>query len=166
MLRKFAKRRGIAALTVVVALALAAGAYAFFTGSGGSGVGNATVGQATALAVTLDQPTGDSLLPGAGSNVFAYHVKNAGSGSQQVTTITAALKTDAAGGVFDTKSNSDVDTCKAAWFTVVNAPGTLPDVLAAGGVHEGSATVTMPANLTENQDACQGLTPEVIVSAS
>jgi hypothetical protein len=149
---------------VVAILVVAGAAVAYFTSSG-SGTGNATVGSSSHYAVTTDAPTGGSLYPGSGIDTVGYHVKNTSAGAQSVSSITAALTTDANGGVYDTTSSAFVDGCKASWFTVTNSPGTLPDDLAGGTTHSGSATIAL-TDSGGNQDPCQGLTPQLTVNAS
>lgn len=159
----FKQKRIAAALGVLVALAMAVGAYAYFTSSG-SGSGNATVGSSSNYTVTVDAATGGPLYPGSGTTNLAYHVKNAGQGQQQVSSITAALKANVAGDVYNTTTSAYVDGCKAYWFTVTNHPGTLPDNLAANANHNGDADLVLTDSNT-NQDVCQGVKPQLTVSA-
>ena len=65
-MRRFTKTRVIAALSVIGVLALAGGAFAYFT-STGTGTGNATVGSSSTYTVTVGAPTGGSLYPGSGA---------------------------------------------------------------------------------------------------
>jgi hypothetical protein len=163
MSRLFKNRRVTATLGALVAIAVAVGAYAYFTSSG-SGSGNATVGSSSNYTVTVDTATGGPLYPDAGTTNLAYHVKNVGGGQQQVSSITAALTTNAAGGVFNTATSAFVDGCKASWFTVTNHAGTLPDNLAANATHDGNADLVLNDSGT-NQDPCQGVTPQLAVNA-
>lgn len=164
MFRVLNTRRRAAVAGSIVAVAFAGVAFAYFTDSG-SGTGNATVGSSSPYTVTVDAATGGPLFPGAGTTNLAYHVTNVSSGNQQVSLITAALTTNAAGGIFDTTSGAFVDGCKAAWFTVTNNPGELPNNLAGGATHDGSADLVLNDSGT-NQDACQGLSPQLTVNAS
>lgn len=157
------KKRVVAGLGAVACLALAAGAFAYFT-STGSGTGNATVGSSSNYAVTVDPATGGPLYPGSGTTNLAYHVKNVSTGHQNVSSITAALTTDTAGGVYNTSSSAFVDGCQASWFTVTNNAGVLPDNLAGGATHSGSADVVLNDSGT-NQNPCQGVTPQLTVNA-
>jgi hypothetical protein len=161
---RFLKRKRVAVpLGVIVSLALAAGAFAYFT-STGSGTGNATVGSSSNYAVTVDAATGGPLYPGSGTTNLAYHVKNVSPGQQRVSSIAATLTTDTAGGVYNTSSSAFVDGCQASWFSVSNHPGTLPDNLAGGATHSGSADVVLNDSGT-NQNPCQGVTPQLTVTA-
>jgi hypothetical protein len=162
MLRRFTKKRTLAALTVVAVLAAAGAAFAYFT-STGSGTGSATIGSATAFNVTVNNPTGGPLYPGSGSESLSYTIKNAGSGTQNLSATSVAVTADTNG---DVKHNgASVAGCKASWFSAVdNAPAYGP--LAGGASVNGSVTVTMPDNTTDNQDACQSASPDVAVNAS
>lgn len=164
MLHLLKRKRVVATVGVIASLVVAALAVAYFT-STGTGTGNATVGSSSNYTVTVDAATGGPLYPGSGTTNLAYHVKNVNAGQQQVGTITAALTTDAGGGVYDTTSAGFVDGCKASWFTVTNHPGTLPDNLAHNAVHDGSADIVLNDSGTA-QDACQGLKPQLTVNAS
>jgi hypothetical protein len=157
------KKRVFVGLSVVV-LAIAGAAFAYFTSSG-TGTGNATVGKSTAFVVTVDPASGPALLPGSGTDTLAYHVENTSAGSQQVTTITAALTVDGSGDVYNTVTKASALGCKASWFTVGNLPGTLPDILASKATHSGSATVALNEN-GENENACQNVAPQLTVEAS
>lgn len=157
------RKRVLGVLGVVAALAVAGASFAYFTDEG-SGTGNATVGSSTKYAVTVDAATGGALYPGAGTDTLKYHVNNKGSGHQQLSSIGAALTEDASGNVYDTTAKAFASGCKASWFKVVNSPGTLPDDLAAGATHDGSATIELNDE-EENQNACQGVTPQLTVSA-
>ena len=138
-------------------------AFAYFT-STGSGTGNGTVGSASNWTVTAAAPTGGPLLPGSGTQTVTYTVKNVSAGHQEFNTTTAALTTDANGGVYDTVQAKFVDTCLASWFTVTNTPPAGAD-LANNGTVSGSLTITM-TDAAANQNACQGLSPQVTINAS
>jgi hypothetical protein len=158
------KKRVLVGLSVAM-LAVAGAAFAYFT-STGSGTGNATVGNASNYTVTVGAPSGGELYPGSGTDTVKYSVKNNSAGHQNLATTTAALTTDGGGGVFDTTTSKFVDGCKASWFAVTNSSPSLPQDLAGGAEYtEGSATIVLK-NEAENQNACQGLTPQVTVEAS
>jgi hypothetical protein len=161
---RFTRRKIAIASAVAVLGAGGVIGYAYFT-STGSGTGNGTVGSASNYAVTVDTASGSALFPGSGSQNTAYHVKNTSTGFQNLSSITAALTADGAGDVFNTTTSATAVGCKAAWFTVTNHPGTLPDDLAGGATHDGSADITMQDSGT-NQDACQGVTPQITISAA
>jgi hypothetical protein len=138
-------------------------AFAYFT-STGAGTGNATVGSASHWTVAAAAPTGPALLPGFGTDTVTYTVTNPSSGHQGFNTTTAALTTDANGGVYDTVNHQYVDGCLATWFTVVNTAPAAADVPGGNSV-SGSLTISLN-NVNSAQDACQGLNPQVTISAS
>jgi hypothetical protein len=156
------KRIVAAGLTAGLTLGLASAAFAYFT-STGSGTGNATVGSAGTWTVATSAPTGGLLYPGVGTDTVAYTVTNSGSGYEELNGTTAALKTATGGGVYDTTTSAFVDGCQASWFTVINTTVT-GDVAAAGDLSS-NVTIALTDSGT-NQDACESLTPQVIVSAS
>lgn len=160
MFRRIRRKRSIAALSVVAVLALAGGAYAYFT-STGSNTGSVTVGSATPFTVTPGTATGSSLLPGSGTQSISYTVTNPSSGNQKLTTTTAQV---ASSGLNVTSGGTAVPGCLASWFTVTNTPPAATD-LAGGASTTGSLTVTMP-DVNTNQNACQGVTPDITINAS
>lgn len=98
MLRKFMRKRYAIALSAVGALALAGGAFAYFT-STGNGTGSASVGTATNWTVgESGKPSGGPLYPDAaigGANIQtdSYTVTNGGSGSQNLTSVDIKVAT-------------------------------------------------------------------------
>jgi hypothetical protein len=161
MFRKIARKRGVAALSVIAVLALAGGAFAYFTSSG-SGTGNATVGTSTAFTVAQTSTSG-TMYPGAGTSTLNYTITNPSSGHQNVSSVSATVASTAGGDV--TQGGSDVTGCLASWFTPVAHPGTLPQDLAGSGTSSGTVTVTM-TNASTSQDACKGASPDINISAS
>lgn len=157
------RKRVLGVIGLAAILTVASASFAYFTDEG-SGTGNGTVGSSTKYAVTVDAATGGSLYPGAGVDTLEYHVKNEGSGHQQLSSITATLTKDEGGNVYNTTTKAFATGCKSSWFTVVNSPGTLPDDLAGGATHSGSATVELK-NEAESQNACQSVTPQLTVTA-
>lgn len=157
------RKRVSVVLGVVASLALAAGAWAYFTSSG-SGTGSATVGAAGAWTVNASSATGGPLYPGSGSQSIAYTVTNAGSGQQSLAGTTATVKASS-GNV--TQAGTAVPGCLASWFTATNtAPTPLPQSLAGGATSSGgSVAVTMQDSGTD-QDPCQGVQPDITISAS
>ncbi len=162
MFRRFNKKHAIAAIGSVAVLALAAGAYAYFTSSGTATV-TATVGSASPFTVTFGSPTGGPLYPGSGTQTFPYTVTNpSGGGSQGLTTTTTVIAASGSGDV--TSGGTPVTGCRALWFTATNtAPAAA--TLAPGGTATGSVAVTMQ-NVGSSQNPCQGVAPDVTVSAS
>lgn len=153
-------KKRFAVLGIVAILATAGIAVAYFT-STGSGTGSATVGSATAFKVTVSAATGGPLYPGSGSENLAYTVKNEGSGAQNINS-TSAVVASKGGNI--TQSGVEVAGCKASWFTATDS-SPAPVSLKGGESAPGSVEVTMQDSGT-NQDACQGTSPDVTVSAS
>ncbi|HEX4363009.1 MAG TPA: hypothetical protein VHZ75_00550 [Solirubrobacteraceae bacterium] len=153
-------KRAITILGSILVLAIATTAYAYFTATG-SGTGSASVGTASPFTVTFGATTGGPLLPGSGHQTLPYTVTNPGSGSQQLTTTTAAV---ASSGGFVTQSGAPASGCLAAWFTAENNPPAAVD-LGPGDSTTGVVNVTMTDSGT-NQDPCQGVAPDITVTAS
>jgi hypothetical protein len=157
---KLNKKRTIATLIAIGALVIAGGAFAYFTASG-SGTGQAAVGSASPWTVTFSATSG-TMYPGAGTATMGYTVTNAGSGNQKLATAAASVNADTNGYV--TSHGTSVTGCQASWFTAANTPPSAAD-LAAGAHTTGSVAVTM-TDASISQNACQGVTPDVTVSAS
>jgi hypothetical protein len=148
-MRLITKRRAFFALTVALVVAVAGGAYAYFTTSG-TGTGTAAVGSSTA--VTLHATVTGSLYPGTSSPV-SFTVDNPSSGKQRVGTISLASIT--------------VDAAHSECSTVItggNPDFTMPAVAVNATFAGGNAqAVTPTGTLTMNetgvsQDKCQGAT--------
>lgn len=162
MFRSITKKRSVVALSIVAVLAVAGGAYAYFS-STGSGTGTASVGTSSPWTVTPAAATGGPLVPGSGTETITYTVTNASSGHQKLNTTTASVASNSSGDV--TTNGTDVPGCLATWFTVTNTPPAAADL--AGGATQtgGSLTVTMP-NVNTNQDSCKGASPDITINAS
>jgi hypothetical protein len=162
MIRKLNRKSTIAVLSTLAVLALAGGAFAYFTSSG-SGTGSATVGSATAFTVNPASATGGPLFPGSGSQTISYTVTNPGSGAQNLSATSASV---ASSGGNVTVNGTPVSGCQASWFTAVNHPPTLPQDLAGGATSTaGSVTVTMQDSGT-GQNACQSAQPDITINAN
>jgi camelysin-like metallo-endopeptidase len=143
------KKRVLAGLAAVLALAIAGVAYAYFTSSG-TGSGSATVGSANTLTIDPVTITG-TLYPGdtTGASV-SFTVNNPGSSSVKVDKVVA----DTSAG---TNGISGLPSgCSASDFHFADV--TVGQEIAAGGTYLGSGTLTMDDS-GSNQDACQGATP-------
>lgn len=160
MLRMLKRKRVFIPLTGLVALALAAGAFAYFT-STGSGTSQASVGKASNWSVTFGSVSG-TVYPGYGTTTIPYTVTNPSSGHQYLSGTTATVASDASNDI--TSGGADVPGCLAAWFTAANTSPAAAD-LAGGGSESGSVAVTM-TDASTSQNACQGATPDIQVSAS
>lgn len=145
----FTKKRALSALAGVCMLAIAAGAYAYFTTSG-SGTATATVG--TSSAVTLKGTVTGNLYPGSSSPV-ALTVDNPSAGKQRVGTVSLEKITADAGHA----------SCSVV-ITGGNPDFTMADVVVNKTYAPGNGQAVTPGGtLTMNdtgvsQDACQGAT--------
>jgi hypothetical protein len=160
MLGWLKKKRVYLPLSAVVALALAAGAFAYFT-STGSGTGQASVGSPSNWTVTTGTASG-TMYPGAGTTTIPYTVTNASSGHQDLTGTTTSVKQDGSGNI--TQNGASVSGCLASWFSTANTSPASND-LAGGASETGSVTVSM-SDAPTTQNACQGASPDILVSAS
>jgi predicted metal-binding membrane protein len=161
---KLTKRRLVVVLSALVALGIAAGAYAYFTGTGSGTSQTAAIGTSSNFNVTFGTPSG-AMFPGSGSDTIPYTVTNTGSGSQQLSSVTTTV---ASSGANITSAGTAVAGCLATWFSA-SAGTVTPTTLAASGQpndsYAGTVTVTMSDSGT-NQDPCQGKTPDITVHAS
>lgn len=141
------KKRAVAALACISALALTAVAYAYFT-STGSGTATAKVG--TSAAITVKGTVSGNLYPGASSQV-SFTVDNPSSGAQRVGTISLTGVT--------------VDGAHSTCSTVIsggNPDFSMPAVAVNATFPSGNGqAVTPKGTLTMNdtgvsQNACQG----------
>jgi hypothetical protein len=167
VLKILTNRRRIVIAAAATALVLAGGsaAYAYFT-STGSGTGSGTVGSATNFTVTAGTPTG-TMYPGSGSTVIVFTVTNEGTGDQEFTSADATIPAESDG---DAESGpisdpSDITGCTADWFSAsVTSDPDIGTEIAPGDSVNVTVTVTMPADSTDNQDACEGVTPDVTLT--
>ena len=155
----FPKTKKSKALVVagVITVATAGGAYAYWS-SLGNATGAATTGTSSAFVVTTDAATGSPLTPGGPTQTVAFHVQNANSGVQRLTSV--AVTVAASGGAAWTA----VPGCSAADYTVGTPTFTAGDI-ASGSRSDGTVTITMK-NLSTNQDACKNVSVPLYFSAS
>jgi|GEM_PF-1855307 len=195
MLRKLTRKRVLLALCAIAAFAIVGAAFAYLT-TDGSGSGNAAVISSTDNAgkwtVSVTPDSTHPLLPGSGTASLPFTITNASSGNEGLTNVTVALATttdslDSTKQDIEDANGNAVTGCYASWFNVDGASGsqsdssapvyssastqdsstqlTLPRDLASGDVVYGTATITM-SDVNANQDACEGHTPKLTVSAS
>lgn len=141
----------------VITVATAGGAFAYWS-SLGTGTGAASTGTSSAFVVTTDAATGSPLTPGGPTQTVAFHVQNANSGVQRLTSV--AVTVAASGGAAWTA----VPGCSAADYTV-GTPTFTPGDIASGSSTDGTVTITMK-NLSTNQDACKNVSVPLYFSAS
>jgi hypothetical protein len=150
MKRFIRSKKGLVLLaTLVVAIAAASGAYAYFS-STGSGTGHATVGVSSPLVITSNPEPVGPLYPGAPPITIHVHIQNPGAGDEYLGTVTGHATSATIG-------------CMDAWFTVgdINYNGVIPGHTTITQ----DTTIAMPsANV--NQDACQGKTLTIAWSSN
>lgn len=143
------KKRVLGAFMSICILAIAAGAYAYFTTSGS---GNATATVGTSSPVTLKGTVTGNLYPGSSSPV-SLTVDNPSSGKQRVGTVSLEKITADAGHA----------SCSVV-ITGGNPDFTMADVVVNKTFAPGNGQAVTPGGtLTMNdtgvsQDACQGAT--------
>ena len=161
MLRRFTKKHLVLALPAIASLALAAGAYAYFSG-GGSSTGTASVGTTKGFTVTVASDSSGSLYPGYGSEALGYTVKNNSNGTQHLAATSVSVAADGSGNI--TSAGKTVAGCLASWFTATDAPPAYGEIQGGQSV-TGHVTVTMK-DVNLSQDACQNAAPDIAVTAS
>jgi hypothetical protein len=80
-------------------------------------------------------------------------------------TTTAALTASGADVVTGAGAGTPVVGCLTSWFVVTNTPPTATDLAGGASLTGGSLTVTMN-NAAVSQDVCQGVLPQITISAS
>ncbi len=148
------KRRGIA-LGVILTLALATGAYAYWTANG-SGSGSGTTAASTS-AVTANQTTAlTPMYPGDSAQTISGNFDNPNSAAVFIGSVTVSIASVSAPG-----------TCDASDFTLSGA--TMPvNAQVASGTGQGSftgATIQFN-NKASNQDGCKGATVNLAYTVS
>jgi len=130
------KTRVVILIAAIAAAVAAVGAFSYFTAAG-SGTGSATVGSATAIALS-GSPVG-TLYPGGADASVTVSITNNGGGAQRVGTISASVADNAG--------------CLGTWFVVdsVAYNQTLPP----SGADSAVTAVRMLDSGT-NQNVCQG----------
>lgn len=148
---KIIQRRGLV-LGVVVALAVAGAALAYWTAGGsGSGSGSAAGAQTglTANQTTVLSP----MYPGDSAQTISGDFDNPNSGPIQVSTVTVSIASVVKAG------GAPAGTCDATDFTLANAAMSVNAQVPAGtGVGSFSGATIKFNNKASNQDACKGAT--------
>lgn len=152
---KLTKRRGIA-LGLFLTLAIAGGAYAYWTANG-SGTGSATTAAGTS-AVTANQTTAlTAMYPGDSPQTISGDFDNPNSGPVFINNVTVSIASVTAPG-----------TCDATDFTITGASMAVGAEVPAG-VSQGSftgATIQFNNKAATNQDGCKGATVNLAYSVS
>lgn len=157
---------GVGVVTGAAVLGMAGGAFAYFTSNGSGSSTNNTIGAPTAVTLTVTQVTG--LVPGAAPTPVPFSFTNTtGNGAQTFGTVSAAvsnIQTSTA------EANKGL-TCTAALADFQYAAGTAIGEVADGGsytadaTHHATAMPTIQVADNGNQDACQGATFTVTLTA-
>jgi hypothetical protein len=158
-LHNFATKQRLMGVAFFAALVVGGAAYSYFTATG-SGTGNAVVGTSSPWTVAQTSTSG-TIYPGAGTATISYSVTNAGTGYQKLSGTTTAIASSS-GNV--TANGTAVSGCLASWFSTSGNTSPSGDV-APGAALTGSVNVTM-TDAAASQDACQGVHPDVTISAS
>lgn len=152
---KLTKRRGLA-LGLILTLAIATGAYAYWTANG-SGTGSATTAAGTS-AITANQTTAlTPMYPGDSPQTISGDFDNPNSGPVYITNVTVSIASVTAPG-----------TCDASDFTLSGASMAVGAEVPAG-TSQGSftgATIQFNNKAATNQDGCKGATVNLAYSVS
>jgi hypothetical protein len=147
MKRFMNKKVAAVGLAAGIILGSAGAAFAYFSGSG-SGTGSASTGSVTATDLSITQTnTVTGLLPGGASKTIDLTIKNNGSGSEEVGTVTGTVNGVSTGSLSS-------EACSTGFYTV--APVAVNADLAAGASTSVTTTVSM-ADDNNNQDNCQAV---------
>ena len=152
------KKKSAALVTAgVITVAVAGGAYAYWTTTG-SGTGSATTGTSTDFVVSTDAATGNLLTPGGPTQPVAFHIQNTNSGAQYLTAVAVTVANP------NGSAWTSVSGCSAADYSV-GTPVFTPGQIASGSTLDGTVTISMN-NLGSNQDGCKNAAVPLYVSAS
>jgi hypothetical protein len=170
---KITKKRAITALSLIAVLALAGGAFAYFT-STGTGTGSGTVGAASNWGVATST-SGGPLSPGVSGTdqTVQVTVTNNGSGKQQLNAFTISVaKSDGSAWTSSTTNYPTENACSANDFALggQSTSGSytvsgIGDDLAPGATY----TTTVNLHMLDTgvaQDNCQGVTVPLYLSAN
>ena len=144
-MRKLFNKKRVVVLGVLGALAVAGGAFAYFTTSG-SGEGNAKAGTSSAL--TISAVSASELYPGTSSQV-TFTVNNPSSGHQYVTKV----KLKEVKAYLDAEHKTAEPACLSSWFAM---PEVSENQDVASGSHELTNKGTLEfKNEALSQNACK-----------
>jgi hypothetical protein len=145
MKRFLNKKVAAVGLAAGIILGSAGAAFAYFSGSG-AGTGSATTGSVAGTDLAISQTnTVSGLLPGGAAKTIDLTIKNNGSGSEEVGTVTGTVNSVTSGAL-------PSEACSTDFYTV--APVAVNVDLAAGASTSVTTTVSM-ADDNNNQDNCQ-----------
>jgi hypothetical protein len=153
------RRKVLLAGTVVLALALAVGGYAYWTQSG-SGSGGATAG--TTSAITVNQTsTATGLYPGGPTVTLSGNFDNFNASSVRISSITALI-----GSISNGSSDGLKPACTASDFSIGGSVGTTTVPSGGSGVGSWSGLTIQLLNTAANQDNCKGATANINYTAN
>ncbi len=146
------KKRVAAVLTIVALAGISTAAYAYWT-AGGSGTGTGAAGTTVGL-VPVQTTTLNPMYPGDSAQTISGNFNNSNDGPVFVTTVTASIASVIKAG------GAPPGTCDASDFTLASAVMTVNAQVPAGngqGAFSG-ATIHFNNKPATNQDACQNAT--------
>jgi len=157
------KKRISALLGVLTALAIAVGAFAYWS-AGGSGSGSGTTNDPGAQNVTVNQTSTSSGLYPGGSTALSGNFDNPSTtNSVHVASVTASVS-DVTDG-----TNSIAATCPTTNYNVTGTSSIGGSGMVPTGTGQGSwsgLTLNMTNPTNTNQDACKGATVVLSYTAS
>lgn len=160
------KVASVVAGTAVVAL-IGTGAMAYFSQTG-SGSGNGTVGTVSGWTVAVGAKISGAanMFPDGSTQTYGFTVTNSSAGGVKLFTTDASVDHDTNGDIIS--GSSSVTNCKASWFTAAITSNPAPSTgnIAAGNSVNGAVAISMPTNTTDNQNVCQGKSPNFTVTAN
>jgi hypothetical protein len=109
-------------------------------------------------AIEFDTNSMSGLYPGGPSQPINFSITNTGSTPATVSSVTVTVSTDNGNGLAEDQNGNDIGGCAASWFTISPSPDTTGATVPAGGTVDwiGTENISMPANASTNQDACEG----------
>lgn len=169
MFRRFTKTRIAVVLGAVAALAVAMGAYAYFTAEG-KGTGSAETGSAAEWHVT-SKTTAGQMYPGVATSdqTVTVTIKNQGGGYQKLHSFTIEVA-EGNGTAWTSQSNTKEEACSANDFTLGGQSaagaytGTVEEDLAPGAERTAEVNLHM-LDTGEPQDNCQGQKVPLYITA-
>jgi hypothetical protein len=143
--------------------------YSTASGNGGEcGLGANPAGNLIP-AVEFDTSAMGDLYPGGPGQDIDFSVTNPSNIPVTLNKVTIAVATDS--GLVEATAgypSTDIAGCYPSWFFVSPSPVTVGETIPARGTIDwlGGATISMPADSVDNQDACQGKTIGLTFTAS
>ncbi|MEX2552619.1 MAG: hypothetical protein WD627_06425 [Actinomycetota bacterium] len=144
---RFKNKKKTSVIAIFLLLAVAGGAYAYWT-AGGSGTGDVETGTTVAL-VANQTSTMTEMYPGDSPQTLSGNFENDNDGPVYVTSVTAAISGVAGG----------AGACSAADYTLASPVMTVGHEVAVGPAVDAWTGATIKFNNTlANQDGCKNAT--------